>query len=37
MNNDCDEQTQKLLDLICEGVETSTGEEEQAAAELQDN
>ena len=32
-----DELTQKLLDAICEGIETTTEEEEAATVELQEN
>ena len=35
--NEIDEQTEKLLNAICEGIELPPEEEEQAAAELQEN
>jgi hypothetical protein len=37
MNNNDDEQTQRLLDAICEGINLPSEEEEQTTAELQDN
>ena len=37
MMNEIDEQTQKLLDMVCEGIEVASEREEQETADWQND